>query len=135
MPTPHKSVPQSGALPSIADLVSRIHFYAREGRIWLDDQRMLLLHASALGVLRQELIETLGIDKARGLLSRVGYNSGSQDADLARKLRSSARPMDAIFVGPQLHMLEGVARVEPVKLDVDEEKGHFYGEFNWHGSA
>ena len=130
-----KAAPPSPAVHSIDDLVSRIHFDAREGRIWLDDQRMLLLHASALGVLRQELIETLGIDKARGLITRVGYNSGSQDAELARKLRRSARPVDTALVGAQLHMLEGVARVETVRLDVDEERGHFHGEFIWHGSA
>jgi transcriptional regulator with AAA-type ATPase domain len=32
-------------------------------------------------------------------------------------------------------MLEGVARVEKVNLELDEEAGHFLGEFNWHGSA
>ena len=130
-----KALSQPPVVPPIADLVARIHFDAREGRIWLDDQRMVLLHASAQGVLRQELIETLGIDKARGLITRVGYNSGSHDADLARKLRGSARPADAVFVGAQLHMLEGVARVESVQLEIDEEKGHFHGEFNWHGSV
>ena len=83
----------------------------------------------------EELIETLGLDKARGLITRMGYNSGAHDADLARKLRGSGRPVDAVFVGPQLHMLEGVARVEPVRLEIDEEKGQFDGEFNWHGSA
>jgi len=121
--------------PSRDDLISRLHFDAREGRIWLDDQRMLLLHASALGVLRQELIESLGIERARGLITRVGYNSGSHDADLARKLRSSARPVDALSVGPQLHMLEGIARIESRRVEIDEERGHFLGEYVWHGSA
>ncbi|MES3012326.1 MAG: sigma 54-interacting transcriptional regulator [Pseudomonadota bacterium] len=123
------------APPSIADLVERIHFDAREGRIWLDDQRMLLMHVSAQGVLRQELIETLGVERARGLLTRVGYNSGSHDAELARKLRGSMRAIDAMYVGPQLHMLEGIARVETVEFEVDEERGHFFGRFNWHGCA
>ena len=126
---------KSPASPSIDDLVARIHFDAREGRIWLDEQRMLLMHVSGQGVLRQELIESLGIDRARGLITRVGYNSGSHDADLARKLRGSTPPAEAMLVGPQLHMLEGVARVEPVRLDMNEEHGRFYGEFNWHGSA
>jgi two-component system response regulator HydG len=135
MPTNLPSESPVAAKPSISDLASRIHFDASEGRIWLDDQRMVLLHASALGILRQELIETLGIEKARGLLVRLGYNSGSRDAELARKLGSSAEAENAILVGPQLHMLEGVARVEPVTLEVDTEKGLFRGEFNWHGSV
>ena len=123
------------ALPACDDLIARIRFDTQEGRIWLDDQRMLLLHSSAWGVLRQELIEALGIDAARGLITRIGYNSGANDADLARKIRGDAKPEEAVFVGPQLHMLEGVVRVEPVRMEVDVERGHFLGEFNWHGSA
>jgi len=130
-----KKLGKKDAQTSISDLASRIHFSEKEGRIWLDDQRMVLLHSSALGVLRRELIDSFGIDEARGLITRVGYNSGSHDADLARKLRSSATPLEAIMLGPKLHMLEGVARVEPVRLDVDVERGLFSGEFNWHGSV
>src|SRR6266446_4861752 len=68
--------------PDIADLMSRLHFSPGDGRIWLDDQRMVLVHTSAMGVLRRELIESLGIDRARGLLTRMGYNSGTRDAEL-----------------------------------------------------
>ena len=116
-------------------LMARLRFDPQEGRIWLDQQRMLLVHASAQGVLHQELIETLGLDAARGLITRLGYNSGSNDAELAHRLRGSSSPAEAILLGTQLHMLEGVARVEPVRFDVDEERGHFHGEFHWHGSA
>jgi two-component system response regulator HydG len=141
-PNPHRLHPVGcrhgngcEALEPTDELVSRLHFDARDGRIWLNDQRMLLLHNSAMGVLRQELIEGLGLDKARGLITRMGYNCGANDADLARKFRRYDRPIDAVYIGPQLHMLEGVARVEKVHLELDEEVGHFLGEFNWHGSA
>jgi len=141
-PNPHRLHPVGcepacgcEALEPTDELVSRLHFDAREGRIWLNDQRMLLMHNSAMGVLRQELIEGLGLDKARGLITRMGYNCGAHDADLAQKFRRFDRPIDAVYIGPQLHMLEGVARVEKVNLELDEEAGHFLGEFNWHGSA
>ncbi|PXW92306.1 regulatory Fis family protein [Sphaerotilus hippei] len=123
------------ALSPPQELVSRLHFDAREGHIWLNGQRMVLLHNSAMGVLRRELIESLGLDRARGLITRMGYNCGANDAELARKLRQFDRPIDAVYIGPQLHMLEGVARIEKVMLELDEEAGHFLGEFNWHGSA
>ncbi|MCH8179744.1 MAG: sigma 54-interacting transcriptional regulator [Proteobacteria bacterium] len=135
MPHRHKEAVPHGALPTREDLIQRIHFDPREGRIWLDDQRMLLLHTSALGVLRQELIDSLGVDAARGLITRMGYNSGAHDAELARKMRAPDAPQDALFIGPQLHMLEGVARVEPAHLEIDEERGHFFGEFHWYGCA
>ncbi|WP_411887775.1 sigma 54-interacting transcriptional regulator [Hydrocarboniphaga effusa] len=125
----------TGAMPDNTDLVSRIHFSPDDGHIWLDDQRMLLWHASGFGVLRHELIESLGTERARGLLSRMGYNSGTHDAELARRLRKGSEPVDTVLVGPQLHMLEGIGTVTPVRTHVDEENGQFYGEYLWHGSA
>ena len=53
--------------PDMADLMGRLHFSTSDGRIWLDDQRMLLIHAKALGSLRRELIEALGNDADGGL--------------------------------------------------------------------
>lgn len=122
-------------LPDNTDLVSRIHFSPKDGHIWLDDQRMLLMHASGFGVLRRELIESLGVERARGLLTRIGYNSGANDAHLARKLRATSGAVDMIHVGPQLHMLEGVGTVVAVRTDVDEETGQYHGEYVWLGSS
>ena len=31
--------------PNLLDLMGRLHFSTSDGRIWLDDQRMLLIHA------------------------------------------------------------------------------------------
>jgi len=121
--------------PDIGDLVSRVHFAPQEGHIWLDDQRMLLLHCSALGVLRRELIESLGEEKARGLITRIGYNSGTRDAELARKLRHNLGSIEGVYIGAQLHMLEGVVAVSPVKVEIDVDRGHFHGEFNWFSSS
>lgn len=80
------------ALHPTDELVSRLHFDTREGRIWLNDQRMVLLHNSALGVFRQELFESLGAEKARGLITRMGYNCGAHDADLAHRFQASTTP-------------------------------------------
>lgn len=121
--------------PDIADLISRLHFSPEDGHIWLHDQRMLLLHASAMGVLRRELIESLGLERARGLLTRVGYNSGAHDAELARRIRPNSKLSDMFVVGPQLHMLEGMVGVEPVRLEMDVERGRYYGEFIWRNSS
>lgn len=135
MDTRVKLPPALELLHPTDELVSRLHFDTREGRIWLNDQRMVLLHNSALGVFRQELMETLGAEQARGLLTRMGYNCGAHDADLAHRFQGIDSADEAMFIGPQLHMLEGVARVEAVHMELDVEAGHFLGEFNWHGSA
>ena len=121
--------------PNLVDLLERLHFAPEGGRIWLDDQRMLLIHASALGALRHELIEGLGIERARGFLTRMGYHSGAHDATLARRLRPNASLEEAFSVGPQLHAIEGSVHVETISLDIDVERGRYRGEFLWQESS
>lgn len=123
------------ALPDITDLSERLHFNPAEGRIWLDDSRMILLRTQAFGALRQELIESLGIESARGLMTRMGYLAGTKDAALVPKVRQGASQADMFMVGPQLHGLEGVVRVEPVRLEIDSATGRFYCEVIWHDSS
>ena len=115
----------------MSDLLARLHFSTADGRIWLDDQRMLLIHARSLGLLRREIIELVGFDVARGLLTRMGYQAGAYDARMARKVRSKTSLKTMFLVGPQMHCLEGVGLSEIVKLDFDVERGTHYGEFLW----
>ena len=122
-------------LPDIDDLAARLRFAPGKGEVWFDDRRMVLLHNSSLGAIRRELIETVGIEKARGLITRMGYQSGTRDAEMVRRIRPDSNDFDAFAVGPQMHALEGFVSVETVALDVDVETGHFYGEFIWHNSA
>ena len=121
--------------PQNNDLRCLVHFCAEKGLIWLDESRMILMHAAALAELRKELINSVGIDQARRILTRMGYASGVRDAELAKKIRVGQSLQDAFVVGPQLHMLEGMVHVSPVKLDFDLEGGHFFGEFIWENSC
>ena len=120
--------------PKNDDLKGLIRFEEETGNIWLDQQRMILIHASAFGSMRAELIESFGEEYARGVLMRMGYAAAESDAQLAKRLRSDA-PLEEMFcAGPQLHALEGVVSVEPVKLEIDTNRQHFYGEFLWENS-
>jgi two-component system, NtrC family, response regulator HydG len=117
--------------PDLADLMARLHFSTSDGRIWLDDQRMLLIHAKALGTLRREMIEVLGVDVTRGFMTRMGYHAGAHDAQMARRVRSKTSLKDMFVVGPQMHCLEGIGLSEAVRLEFDVERGRHYGEFVW----
>ncbi len=127
--TPDRGVPCGISVPAIHDLAKRLRFAPSQGRIWLDDQRMMLMHVSSLGALRQELIESLGKETARGLVTRIGYQAGARDAEMAKKLRSSAGAMDHFLAGPQLVALEGIVHCEPLALDIDVEGGRYFGDF------
>ena len=68
-----RSVGQATGHSRSEDLRARVHFCAETGQIWLHEHRMLLVHAEAQAALRKELIDTLGMERARGLLTRMGY--------------------------------------------------------------
>ena len=123
--------PAAPALPPDADLRRMVHFSAGDGRIWLAGQRMLLVHAAALGALRRELMNSIGREHTRRLLMRAGHASGQRDAALARQVRGDASVLDMFAVGPQLHMLEGAVQVTPETCEIDVDTGHFYGIFRW----
>ncbi len=116
-------------VPDIQDLAKRLRFAPQQGRIWLDDQRMMLWHVSSMGVLRQELIESLGKETARGLITRIGYQAGARDAEMTRKVRAGSNSYDDFLAGPQLVSLEGIVHCVPNALAIDVEKGHYYGDF------
>lgn len=117
--------------PPDEDLRALLRFAPDEGAIWLGDRRMVLLHTAAMSSLRQDLINSVGVEHARRILNRMGFSSGVRDAEFAKRLRQDKSRFEMFVVGPQLHMLEGAARVTPLVTDIDEESGHFYAEYRW----
>jgi two-component system, NtrC family, response regulator HydG len=124
-----------GQTPTLADLTESLFFSPGDGRIWLNDQRMLLLHSSAMGHLRRELIDTLGLERARGLLTRAGYVSGARDAMLVRERWPDSDAAAVFMAGTRLHALEGVVKVTPLDFDFDIDRGTYEGTFLWEHSS
>ncbi len=120
--------------PEANDLRNLVRFCEKDGTIWLDESRMVLMHTAALGALRKELLGSVGKEHTRRILTRMGYASGVRDAELAKRIRGKESLQDAFFTGPQLHMLEGIVRVTPVKMKMDIAAGQFEGEFLWENS-
>ncbi len=120
--------------PSNGDLRRLLRFAPEEGAVWLGDRRMLLMHTSAMAALRQDLIQSMGPEQARRVFTRMGYTSGLADAEFAQKCRPGRDLGESFMVGPQLHMLEGAARVTPLKMEFDPASGHYSGEFRWDDS-
>jgi two-component system, NtrC family, response regulator HydG len=116
-------------------LSARLRFNPDDAHIWLEDERMILLHVSAFARLRQELIERLGGDEARRILTRMGAASGERDAVIARRAMPHAGPVEAFKAGPRLHAIEGMVVPEEVALEVDPVSGFHFGEWIWRNSA
>lgn len=120
--------------PELVDLRSKLKFSFETGEIWLGENRMMLMHVAAMGAFRSEIIQSLGLERARGLLVRLGYASGVRDAELAKSLPSNDSPEAGIMLGPALHSFKGMVRVEKRKLEMDIPNGKFAGEFVWENS-
>lgn len=106
----------------LQDLVS---FDPDQGVISFCGRRAVLFQADAMGALRKELIDTLGIDIAKVILTRFGYSCGQSDArHLRARLGEGVLP-DFVLAGPKLHMLEGVVYVETHALLIDHETGQY----------
>ncbi len=126
---------EAQASPTLEDLAECIFFSPGDGRVWLNDQRMLLFQSAALGRLRNELIDQLGMEKARAVFNRVGYAQGVRDGQLIRNRWPDEDMTHYLAAGPRIHTLEGFVKAETVRFEYDVERGHYYGEFLWHESS
>lgn len=117
--------------PGIEELAARLRFSFDDAQIWLDEERMLLTHSSSLGSLRRELIETLGCDRARGVLTRMGFASGQRDAELVLRRYPGAEDLELLRKGMLLRSLEGIMKVVPTKVELDIAHHRYYVEARW----
>ncbi len=115
-------------------LADVLDFRPDKGTIRLQEQRVVILSATAMGLLRKELIDSLGVDTARRLLLRFGYADGYHDAVNLRDRSSWADPVEGLRAGATLHALEGIVRTENLRLQLDAASGAFTGELEWHDS-
>ena len=101
------------------------------GVIRFKHRRMLIFDANALGLLRKELIETLGLERARRILTRFGYASGYRDALTSKELFHWQSDDDWFAAGPRLHTLEGIVRARLLRLQMDRSCGILEAEAEW----
>lgn len=122
-------------MPVMADLAATLHFSPETGHIWLAGRRMVLMHEDSMGLLRREVVDAIGLDRARAAFTRQGYNAGAMDAEIAMKVRPHTSLHAMFSVGPQMHALEGIVLAEQIAFDVNIEEGRFYSEYRWHHSS
>ena len=116
------------------DLTDQIQFHSNEGKIWFGEQRVLLMSLASLAAFRREIVNSMGVERAKGFFLRLGYTSGVKDAELARKLRPDSDDIDTFLAGPQLHALKGMVKVIPHELDLDRETGVLHDILEWENS-
>jgi sugar diacid utilization regulator len=97
-------------------------------------ERMLTIPASALGTLRQELAETIGLERTKGFLLRYGWHCGISDAEKIKKMNWASQK-DLLHAGPKMHILHGyLGDAEEVAVEVDLSAGTIHHEAVWKSS-
>jgi DNA-binding NtrC family response regulator len=115
-------------------LAEVLDFHPAQGIIRLHEQRVVILSAAAMGLLRKELIDTLGLETVRRLMLRFGYADGFHDAVGLRDRSNWASPIDGLRAGAVLHRLEGIVRTEIADIRHDKDAGTFHANVVWHDS-
>ncbi len=115
-------------------LAELLDFRPQQGIIRLHQQRVVILSAAAMGLLRKELVDTLGIDTARRLLLRFGFADGYHDAVSLRDRSRWSSPEEGLRAGAQLHTLEGIVRADVIRIEHDQATGRFEEEVVWRDS-
>ncbi len=115
-------------------LAELLDFRPDQGIIRLHEQRVVILSAAAMGLMRKELIDTLGLDTARRVLLRFGFADGYHDAVNLRARSNWTNPVDGLRAGARLYTLEGIVRVDVRRVDFEDETGRFEEEVTWHDS-
>jgi len=115
-------------------LAELLDFRPDQGIIRLHEQRVVILSAAAMGLMRKELVDTLGLEAARRVLLRFGFADGYHDAVNLRARSTWDTPVDGLRDGAILHRLEGIVRADVRRVDYDEETGRFDEEVDWYDS-
>jgi DNA-binding NtrC family response regulator len=115
-------------------LAELLDFRPDQGIIRLHEQRVVILSAAAMGLLRKELVDTLGLETARRLLLRFGFADGYHDAVSLRDRSNWTSSEEGLRSGAMLHTLEGIVHAEVVRIEHDESTGRFEEEVVWRDS-
>ena len=81
---------------------------------------MLVFDAEAIGILRAELINTVGLERAEGILTRFGFACGYNDAIAAEK---SLKPdFNYETAGALFHEMQGHVKVNFTLSEINKEE-------------
>ena len=118
----------------LSQVTPHIVFSSEQGKVWLNEQRVMLFSQAALGKFRKEVYDTIGQDRCKAFFLRLGYQLGILDGELARSSGAEMPIKDRFNLGPELHALRGMVLPELQRLVVSEKGGEFICEVVWFNS-
>jgi len=96
--------------------------------------RMVSIPAASIGMLRHELLETIGLERTKGFLLRYGWHTGAYDAEKVKEL-SWKDQREMLLAGPKMHTLHGYIEEAPnLRAEANFHIGSIYHEALWKNS-
>ncbi len=91
-------------------------------------QRVITNPTNALGILRQDLIHSMGIERTKAFLLRYGWNCGVSDGEKVNE-EAGLSQEEMIFAGPKMYMGNGHGYALPLvtKFSYNDGKLNFEG--------
>jgi two-component system, NtrC family, response regulator HydG len=102
------------------------------GVMTLAGERVLLMDAVAMGLLRSQLIKAFGMTGARSIFTRFGYTHGYRLAEAMKTAIPWEDEREWRVAGGRLHRLHGMVTFEPVKNSTHDPAP--FAEAVWHDS-
>jgi hypothetical protein len=116
------------------NLATQIAYNLETGVTTFRDSRLVIFDANAIGLLRQNLIERLGMAEARRFFLRFGFQNGFADFLQMKLNYTFDTEMDLLASGPVIHTWEGIVQAAPKEIRIDRGTGEFYFTGVWSNS-
>jgi hypothetical protein len=116
------------------NLSKEIKFSLETGITTFRDSRLVLFDANAIGLLRQNLIDELGMGKARSFFLKFGFQNGYADFMQMKISYEFDSEIDLLASDPVIHTYEGIVQATPKELRFNRETGEFFFTGVWSNS-
>lgn len=116
------------------NLSTEIKFDFNSGITSFKDSRIVIFDSNAIGLLRQTLIEEFGLETAKKILLKFGYQNGYSDFLQMKTNFTFDSEMDLLASGPVIHTYEGIVHAAPIQIEMNKEKNQFYFTGKWSNS-
>jgi DNA-binding NtrC family response regulator/predicted hydrocarbon binding protein len=107
----------------------------RDGSLSLHGRRLVLHDIHAFAHFRKDLLEMVGVDHTRRILTRFGSFTGQADAAAMQRLFKWDSMHELLRAGPRMHSVLGMAENTIRLLEFAEDGPEFHMELEWRNSG
>ncbi|WP_152031315.1 XylR N-terminal domain-containing protein [Natrarchaeobaculum aegyptiacum] len=116
------------------DLEEDLKYGTEPGVNTFRNDRMMILNADAFGLLRQQILNEFGEEKAYKFFFRFGFQSGYSDFLQINTNYEFESDDELLKAGPKIHTDKGMVSASPTELEYDRESGDFLFKGTWKNS-